>query len=74
VISYTVRARYGAGRIGGRVIPAYVEEEGVNPTRETETFAQVTLMIGNWRWAGVPFVLRTGKALGKERFEAAIRL
>jgi glucose-6-phosphate 1-dehydrogenase len=51
-----------------------VEEEGVDPTRETETFAQVTLMIDNWRWAGVPFVLRTGKALGKDRFEAAIHL
>jgi glucose-6-phosphate 1-dehydrogenase len=71
---HTVRARYGAGRIGGRDIPAYVEEEGVDPTRETETFAQVTLMIDNWRWVGVPFLLRTGKALGKERFEVAIRL
>jgi glucose-6-phosphate 1-dehydrogenase len=74
VESHTVRARHGAGRIGGRDIPAYVEEEGVDPTRETETFAQVTLMIDYWRWAGVPFVLRTGKALGKERFEAAVRL
>ena len=74
VKSHTVRARHGAGRIGGRDIPAYVEEEGVDPTRETETLAQVTLMIDNWRWVGVPFVLRTGKALGKERFEAAVRL
>ena len=70
----TVRARYGAGRIGGRDIPAYVEEESVDPARETETFAQVTLMIDNWRWAGVPFVLHTGKALGNERFEVAVRL
>ena len=68
----TVRARYGPGKIGERVIPAYVEEEGVNPERETETFAQVTLMIDNLRWAGVPFVLRTGKALASNRGEIAV--
>ena len=68
----TVRARYGPGKIGERVIPAYVEEEGVDPARETETFAQVTLMIDNLRWAGVPFVLRTGKALASNRGEIAV--
>jgi len=70
----TVRARYGPGRISERDMPAYVEEEGVDPARETETFAQVVLAVDNWRWAGVPFVLRTGKALGKERFEVAVHL
>jgi glucose-6-phosphate 1-dehydrogenase len=70
----TLRARYGPGRIGERDIPAYVEEDGVDPARETETFAQVVLAVDNWRWAGVPFVLRTGKALGKERFEVAVHL
>jgi glucose-6-phosphate 1-dehydrogenase len=49
-----------------------VDEEGVNPQRHTETFAQVRLAIDNWRWAGVPFLLRTGKALGQERREIAI--
>ena len=68
----TVRARYGPGKIEERVIPAYVEEEGVNPERETETFAQITLMIDNLRWAGVPFVLRTGKALASNRGEIAV--
>ena len=68
----TVRARYGPGKIGERVIPAYADEEGVDPERETETFAQVTLMIDNLRWAGVPFVLRTGKALGRNLGEIAI--
>ncbi|HEY0127771.1 MAG TPA: glucose-6-phosphate dehydrogenase, partial [Rubrobacteraceae bacterium] len=66
---HSVRARYGVGRIGERHIPAYVDEEGVDHERETETFAQVTLMIDNLRWAGVPFVLRAGKALSSFRGE-----
>jgi glucose-6-phosphate 1-dehydrogenase len=69
---WTIRARYGAGRIGSRDVPAYVNEPGVDPKRETETFAQVTLRVDNWRWAGVPFVLRSGKALDKDRREIAI--
>lgn len=68
----SMRARYGAGRIGERQIPAYVDEEGVDPDRGTETFAQVTLMIDNLRWAGVPFVLRGGKALSRFRGEIAV--
>jgi glucose-6-phosphate 1-dehydrogenase len=68
----TVRARYGPGRIGDRHIPAYADEEGVDPDRGTETFAQVTLMIDNLRWAGVPFVLRGGKALNRFRGEIAV--
>jgi glucose-6-phosphate 1-dehydrogenase len=68
----TVRARYGEGRIGDRDIPAYVDEEGVDPDRRTETFAQVTLEVDNERWAGVPFVLRTGKALGRNLGEVAV--
>jgi glucose-6-phosphate 1-dehydrogenase len=68
----TVRARYDAGRIGDRPVPAYVDENGVDPKGETETFAQVELSIDNWRWAGVPFLLRTGKALAKDRREIAI--
>jgi glucose-6-phosphate 1-dehydrogenase len=69
---WTIRARYGAGRIGSRDLPAYVNEVGVDPKRETETFAQLTLRVDNWRWAGVPFVLRSGKALEKDRREIAI--
>jgi glucose-6-phosphate 1-dehydrogenase len=69
---WTIRARYGADRIGSREVPAYVNEPGVDPRRETETFAQVTLRVDNWRWAGVPFVLRSGKALDKDRREIAI--
>lgn len=69
---WTIRARYGVGRIGNRDVPAYVNELGVDPKRETETFAQITLRVDNWRWAGVPFVLRSGKALEKDRRDIAI--
>ncbi len=72
VQQYTMRARYTAGTIEGKAIPAYVDEEGVDPTLDTETFAEVTLWIDNWRWAGVPFTLRSGKALAKDRFEIAV--
>ncbi|MFF0990936.1 glucose-6-phosphate dehydrogenase [Kocuria nitroreducens] len=66
------RARYTAGTIGERRLPSYAEEEGVDPARGTETLAEVTLESATWRWAGVPFVLRSGKALGTARREIAI--
>ncbi len=61
------RARYTAGTIGDRAFPDYVTEDGVDPARHTETLAEMTVAIGNWRWAGVPFVLRSGKALATQR-------
>ena len=70
--THSVRARYTAGTIDGREIPAYADEEGVDPARGTETFAQVTFLIDNLRWSGVPFVLRGGKALGGFRGEIAV--
>jgi glucose-6-phosphate 1-dehydrogenase len=69
---WTLRGRYSGGRIGSREVPNYVNEPSIDAKRETETFAQVTLWIDNWRWAGVPFVLRSGKALGADRREIAI--
>lgn len=72
VHTQTVRARYGAGRIGDGAVPAYVDEKGIDPARRTETFVTATLHIDNWRWAGVPFVLRTGKALARDRQETAV--
>ena len=66
------RARYAAGEIDGRALPAYAEEEGVDPGRQTETLAEVVLAVVTWRWAGVPFRLRSGKALGAARQEAVI--
>lgn len=66
------RARYAAGSIAGRSLPAYVDEDGVDPSRRTETLTEVTLEISNWRWAGVPFTLRSGKALGDARQEVLV--
>ena len=66
------RARYGAGTIDGRKLPSYVSEDGVDPKRATETLAEITLDIDNWRWAGVPFILRSGKALGDMRQDILI--
>jgi glucose-6-phosphate 1-dehydrogenase len=63
----TVRARYTGGEVAGQQVPAYVDEDDVDPTRETETYAEVRLEIDDWRWAGVPFILRTGKALASDR-------
>jgi glucose-6-phosphate 1-dehydrogenase len=63
------RARYTAGTIGRRKLPAYTSEEGVDRSRGTETLAEMTVAIDNWRWAGVPFVLRSGKAIDDPRQE-----
>ncbi len=72
VLRQSMRGRYTRGAIGKEEILPYRQEEGVRAERNTETFAQVTLSIDNWRWAGVPFLLRTGKALGRDRREIAI--
>lgn len=66
------RARYTAGVIGKRTIPSYVKEPGVDAKNNTETLAEVTLGIENWRWAGVPFTLRSGKAIADQRKEIVI--
>ena len=66
------RGRYTAGTVDGRKMPSYVKEKGIDPKRDTETLAEVTFEIDNWRWAGVPFTLRSGKALGVHRREIVI--
>lgn len=66
-IADTRRGRYTAGSIEGRDVPDYIAEDGVQPKRGTETLAQVQIEIDNHRWAGVPFVLRSGKAMGAIR-------
>jgi glucose-6-phosphate 1-dehydrogenase len=63
------RARYNAGTVGRRKLPAYTAEDGVVASRRTETLAELTVAIDTWRWAGVPFVLRSGKAIGQPRQE-----
>ena len=66
------RARYSSGKVGKRALPSYVDAPGVDPANKTETLAQVTLGIDNWRWAGVPFTLRSGKALSDMRKEIIV--
>jgi glucose-6-phosphate 1-dehydrogenase len=68
----TVRGRYTAGRVDGVDVPPYIDEPGVDPARGTETFTEVTLEIDNQRWRGVPFRLRTGKALARRRAEILV--
>lgn len=67
-----VRGQYGPGWIEGAPVPGYREEPHVSPTSTTETFVAMRLFIDNWRWAGVPFYLRTGKRLPKRATEIAI--
>jgi glucose-6-phosphate 1-dehydrogenase len=63
VLTRTVRGQYGEGISGGERVPAYRNEPGVPPDSRTETFVAMKLLIDNWRWADVPFYLRTGKRL-----------
>ena len=70
--SDTIRARYTAGTIGSRQVPSYVDEPGVDPGRDTETYASLTVDVDNPRWAGVPFTMRSGKALEADSAEIAI--
>ena len=68
----TVRGQYAAGAVLGQHVPGYREEDGVAQASKTETYAAMKLHIDNWRWAGVPFYLRTGKRLPKRATEVAI--
>jgi glucose-6-phosphate 1-dehydrogenase len=69
-----VRAQYGPGTVGGKRVPGYHDEEGVAPDSRTETFAALRLHVSNWRWAGVPFYMRTGKQLARKITEIAVTL
>jgi glucose-6-phosphate 1-dehydrogenase len=71
-VHFSRRARYTAGRLGDRDVPNYVDEKGIDGSRGTETLAEVTLAVDTWRWAGVPFRIRTGKAIGSPRKQAMI--
>jgi len=73
VVTSTIRAQYGPGWVGGKQVPGYTEEKGVSPTSTTETYVGLKVFIDNWRWAGVPFYLRTGKHLPKRLTEIAIQ-
>ena len=72
VLRDVVRGQYAAGAINGRDVPAYRAEPDVNAKSETETFVAMRLKIDNWRWAGVPFYVRTGKRMAVRRTEIAV--
>src|SRR5260370_6911450 len=72
VLHNTVRGQYREGTAGGARVPAYRNEPNVAPDSNTETFVALKLKIDNWRWADVPFYLRTGKRLAKRVTEIAI--
>ncbi|HLQ50596.1 MAG TPA: glucose-6-phosphate dehydrogenase [Terriglobales bacterium] len=73
VLSKTVRGQYGEGTTDGQRAPAYRAEPDVSPQSNTETYVALRLLIDNWRWAKVPFYLRTGKRLASRATEIAIR-
>jgi glucose-6-phosphate 1-dehydrogenase len=70
---YTVRGQYGPGKIGGKDASGYREEANVSPSSITPTFFAAKLYIDNWRWAGVPFYIRTGKRMAKRITEICIQ-
>ena len=73
IASDVVRGQYGPGWVNGRVAPGYRSENGVDPDSVVETYVAMKLRIDNWRWAGVPFYLRTGKRLPQRTTEIAVQ-
>jgi glucose-6-phosphate 1-dehydrogenase len=68
-----VAGQYGKARIGGEEVPGFRQEPGVDPGSTTDTYAAATFFVENWRWAGVPFYIRTGKRLPKRVTDIAIQ-
>jgi glucose-6-phosphate 1-dehydrogenase len=73
VVANSIRAQYGPGWVGGHQVTGYTDEPGVSPLSVTETYLVLKVSIDSWRWAGVPFYLRTGKHLPKRVTEIAIQ-
>lgn len=73
VAQSVVRGQYAPGKMGEQAVVGYRDEPGVSPTSRTETFVAMRVLIDNWRWAGVPFFLRTGKRLQKRSTEIVIQ-
>lgn len=67
-----VRGQYVSGKVGGKAVPGYRQEQGVNPASRVETYAALKLHIDNWRWEGVPFYLRSGKRLAEKTTEIVV--
>jgi len=72
-LNNTLRGQYGAGTVSGQRVKAYLDEERVAPSSTTETYLAARLFIDNWRWAGVPFYIRSGKMLPARETEIAIQ-
>jgi glucose-6-phosphate 1-dehydrogenase len=72
VLSKVVRARYQSGTVGGKEVPGYLGEPGVDPKSTTESYVAMEFAIDNWRWAGVPFFVRAGKRLPKRVTDISI--
>lgn len=68
----TLCAQYGPGTVNGQPVPGYRQEKGVNPRSRTPTYAAIRLELDNWRWQGVPFVLRAGKRLAERLVEISV--
>ncbi len=68
----TVRGQYTSGFVAGKAVPGYLEEDDARPNSKTETFVAIKVDIDNWRWAGVPFYLRTGKRMPNKVSEVVI--
>ena len=73
VPKYTIRGQYAAGTVGGKSVLGYKSEKNVSPTSRTETYVALKFSIENWRWAGVPFYVRSGKRLPKRVTEIAVQ-
>ena len=73
VDQFTVRAQYSHGKIKDKEVPGYRREDGVRPDSTTETYVALKCFVENWRWAGVPFYIRTGKAMPKRASEIAVQ-
>ncbi|MFU8857887.1 MAG: glucose-6-phosphate dehydrogenase [Deferrisomatales bacterium] len=69
---WIVRGQYDPGALGGKAVPGYREEPGVAPGSRTETYVALKVLVDNWRWAGVPFYLRSGKRLARRVSEIAV--
>jgi len=73
VLTKTVRGQYGAGEVSGRALPDYRAEAKVEPDSKTETYVAMRLEVDNWRWKGVPFYLRVGKAMPRRVTEITVQ-
>ena len=73
MVQHIVRGQYRAGHLNGQALPGYRQEVGVDPASRTETFVAIRAEIDTWRWAGVPFYLRTGKRMADQLAEIVVR-